>query len=140
MTLAKRVFPTFTRYSESKARSVRDSTLGVQIGDTPNDVVSHINRGLQLGTSCFNRTLVRKTRLRPIRRSFLRKAVSPAESQIVLGKSLAKLEAEFRFHCFELICRAVSDDLRRAHCKVVACCCFLLTLSSRLSNDKPNRG
>jgi hypothetical protein len=58
MICAKRVLPRYTRYSESKARSVHESTLAVQVGDTPDGVASRMNKAVQLGACCFNRTLV----------------------------------------------------------------------------------
>ena len=65
MICAKRVLPRFTRYSGSKARSVHESQSAVQIGDTPNRAASPMNRGIQLGTCCFNRTAVLVEALAP---------------------------------------------------------------------------
>ena len=74
MICAKRVLPRYTRYSESKARSVHESTLAVQVGDTPDGAASRMNKGLRLGSGCFNRTLVQKAILSPMQPTFQRKA------------------------------------------------------------------
>ena len=82
---AKSVLPKFTRYSKSKARSVHESMSAVQIGDTPNRVESPINRGVQPGDCCFNRTLVQKSHSGPIGIGF--SAISCNEYRLAKCKS-----------------------------------------------------
>ena len=61
MICAKSVLPRYTQYSKSKARSVHESALAVQVGDTLDSAANPVNRGLQLSDYRFNRTLVHKS-------------------------------------------------------------------------------
>ena len=66
MICAKTVLPRYTRYSESKARSVHQSTFAIQVGDTPDGAANPMNKRLQPDAYSFNRTLVRFRPIAPV--------------------------------------------------------------------------